>query len=286
MNGYDSPKAVASLRDFFDVYREKYREPRRSATSRPGGWIFRGLPDLSHGLKTSLERACDAFKIELKKAAELEEQLLKDFRRRYPHYAPEDPPGKDQVVEWFALMQHHGAPTRLMDWTYSFFIAAFFALESAKPGRDSAVWALNSTWLYEELPNHLEKVLPGAAYLLERLDETRAKEDFDRVFAKSLGFIYPINPFRLNERLTIQQGVFICVGDPNRSFEKNLRATKLPAGALARITIKSQCRRDVLLALHRMNVNSAALFPGMDGFAKSLYTKMLILLQRKSRIMV
>jgi hypothetical protein len=104
------------------------------------------------------------------------------------------------------------------------------------------------------------------------------------VFGKKVPFVYPVNPKRLNERVTVQQGVFLNVGDPSRSFVENLRALQLPKERLWKIRIENKCRRDVLLPLHRMGVNRAALFPGLDGFAGSLHTKMLLLQYRRSQI--
>jgi hypothetical protein len=77
--------------------------------------------------------------------------------------------------------------------------------------------------------------------------------------------------------------VFLCPGEPGHPFEKNLEALNLPSGVLRKIRIRRECRHEILLTLHAMNVNSAALFPGLDGFARSLNTKMLILLKRPSQ---
>ncbi len=82
-------------------------------------WIFRG--DKGSDLKTSLEKACDRFEIDLQhdkgrrnglRSPELEQKLIREFQRRYHFYAKHVPNDND-YLEWLALMQHHGAPTRL-----------------------------------------------------------------------------------------------------------------------------------------------------------------------------
>ena len=56
--------------------------------------------------------------------------LVHDFRRRAHHYI-QSPPSPDEHLEWLALVQHHGGPTRLLDFTKSFYVASFFAVETA-----------------------------------------------------------------------------------------------------------------------------------------------------------
>ena len=90
------------------------------------GWIFRGHKKSEWCLKSSLERALDDFDLELEKALRIEGGLLRQFKRQLHHFgvpAPED----DDIMEWFTMMQHYGAPTRLLDWTHSFFAALYFA---------------------------------------------------------------------------------------------------------------------------------------------------------------
>jgi hypothetical protein len=84
--------------------------------------------------------------------------------------------------------------------------------------------------------------------------------------------VYPLNPFHLNERLVIQQGVFLVPGDVTKSFMENLQALG-PAGdnvVEIRFYASREFMREATLQLHRMNVNSATLFPGLDGFAQHL----------------
>jgi hypothetical protein len=86
----------------------------------------------------------------------------------------------------------------------------------------------------------------------------------------------PVNPFRLNERLVIQQGIFLCPGDVTLTFEENLAAVlpSPPHNALLQFVVGDSVdlRRRILWQLQHSNMNSATLFPGLDGFARSLVT--------------
>src|SRR4051794_33492720 len=93
------------------------------------GWYYRGHEKITHGLTTLLERCCQLENVE--KPLRFELALIRAFRRAYHHY-DHYVPDFDHKVEWMALMQHHGAPTRLLDFTYSIYVAAFFAFEKAE----------------------------------------------------------------------------------------------------------------------------------------------------------
>lgn len=104
-----------------------WREFTEGVTSLPGGWIYRGgLEHWTH--ETSLERACNAWKVPLRSAQTVECRLVREFQR-HPEVR-EYLLDADDYLGWLALMQHHGAPTRLLDWSYSPFVAAYCAFEA------------------------------------------------------------------------------------------------------------------------------------------------------------
>lgn len=111
------------------------------------GWLYRGQRSAAWSLETSLERCCQRHGIRSSKRREFEDRLLREFRRAYHQYG-QHIPERNALVEWLSLMQHHGAPTRLLDFTYSIYIAAYFATESADG--DSAVWAINAEWAVDQ----------------------------------------------------------------------------------------------------------------------------------------
>jgi len=86
-------------------------------------------------------------------------------------------------------------------------------------------------------------------------------------------FVYPENPFHLNERLIVQRGLFLCPGDVSVPFVQNLTALNgchLPENIVKLcFNLDKTAVRDFASNLRRMNVGSATLFPGFDGFARS-----------------
>lgn len=70
--------------------------------------------------------------------------MLDDFKYRFPLYDSSKKIDEENHVEWLALMQHYGAPTRLIDFTSSIFVALHFALDGSYD-KDSVIWAINAS---------------------------------------------------------------------------------------------------------------------------------------------
>ena len=105
---------------------------------------------------------------------------------------------------------------------------------------------------------------------------------FDNIFMKnSSAFVCPVEPPNMNERLTIQQGVFLCPGNIDVPFEENI-AVNLESGLqMHKVVLRNKLRVQALVDLLGMNISRATLFPGIDGFAQSL--KQMLLVEHPSR---
>lgn len=253
-------------------------------------WIFRG-ETINEGLTTTLERAIDAHDngITLSSAFEIERRLLREFKRRAHHYLS-DLPKDHELLEWWALMQHYGAPTRLLDWTYSPYAALFFALNRNVAARFMAfppspayvLWVLNAKWIVSRAKELLGLGKERDDIFRQDGTEFQARR-FESFFTRSHKIpgplprvVYPVNPFRLNERLTIQRGLFLCASDIRHSFVDNLKAVDPSHPDCFAFLIDADHRGEILEELERMNMNSATLFPGLEGFSRSLWTKSLM----------
>jgi hypothetical protein len=161
-------------------------------------------------------------------------------------------------------MQHHGAPTRLLDFSWSPYVAAFFALERATA--NAAIWAICSG---PKVPNYrgfylsalLNRLmgLPPSAGLSPDLQRQASRE---RVSLALLG-----EPVRMNQRMITQSGTFLI---PSTRIDVPVD-TILPEPFVLKLTLHtSRLRRETMNSLYNMNINNGALFPGIDGFARSL----------------
>ena len=237
------------------------------------GWLFRGQRNATWDLSTSFERTCDRVKIAHDKRRGLEDRLFREFRRTY-HLYSQHVPERTAIVEWLSLMQHHGAPTRLLDFTYSIYVAAYFATETADA--DSAIWAIDGPWALAQAAKLLRgvgKPTSDVDQMLERFQEGDEAVVANLFFTEPyVACAWPINAFRVNQRLRIQQAAFFITGDVGQQFMANLLALSDQDmdNHLFKILIPEVEGRSIPRRLFSMGMSRTNLFPGIDGFAESL----------------
>ena len=274
---------VANWRDFQNVVTSRF--PQR-------GWAFRGHSIAKWRLETAIERAClgnvDFGNEEFPDSPSVvpmgilphtfEHELLLRFQRRAHHYIP-SPPDEEHVVDWLALMQHYGVPTRLMDWTLSPYVALYFAFENSLADTDCAVWAINTDWLFEKAR---EKLLKDSKFPIEPHERAfNAYLNSNLLNAGNPNVVVVANPVRMNERVAAQQALFLCDLNHLGSFTVTLQqmlAVRMPppSPVIWKFVISTDERVHIIRELNRMNINGASLFPGLDGFARSLKLDLLV----------
>jgi hypothetical protein len=252
---------------------EEFTELQRSMGAETGRlWMYRGQGDPVGPVATSLERALRRFELPLERQEEMERLLVREFRRHYHRYTT-DVPDADDTLRWLALMRHHGAPTRLLDLSYSPYVGLFFALDGAERGATRVIWAIDHNWCVERA----SRLLPHEVWDVFQADPWGGKTGptVRELFATRTRVAVPMNPFYLDARLAVQQGVLLAPLDLSAGFETVLRAMD------TREHLRDRVRRIVvhcegtflgtaLGELQRMNVTHTTLFPGIDGLARSL----------------
>ena len=159
-------------------------------------------------------------------------------------------------------MQHHGAPTRLLDFTKSPFVSAFFALESAVT--DAAVFALNTPALWNATPTTNQ-------VLTRDTIDPRKKGNFARYFQRNDSQIIWIGePEEMDKRLVAQSGTVVVPGVLDRSLDEILKEYPSDAKLIRKIVLPRHVRDEAMKALYRMNITNATLFPDLDGLARSI----------------
>ena len=218
-------------------------------------YAFRGRWDAGDDLGTSLKRLGG-------NASSLEGHLLRNFRK----YAARDAVPVDSLWNWLALAQHHGLPTRLLDWTYSPFVALHFATSRRERfDQDGAVWMANYVGAHEEAPRELRDLLEheGAnVFTTEMLGAIGGLREFDRL---GDDFVVFVEPPSFDERIVNQYALFSLMSSAEASLDEWLaERPKL----VRRIVIPAELKWEVRDKLDQSNINERVLFPGLDGLSR------------------
>jgi hypothetical protein len=265
-----------------------WRDITRWLGELQGRWCFRGHREASWRLATSMDRASTvAYRTEngegyhhLNRQQE-ELKLLRVFRQQ-AHRHTRDVPAVNDSASWLAMMQHYGVPTRLLDWTASPLVGLYFALDDEPVGSHAALWALDLDWLDAAG----RKLLPVLNSAPATTDPQGRIDWLNRLlYETNEGLIIPIDPARLSDRMSAQQGLLLFKLIDQATFSQMLMGmimhTEVPCSPVIRkLEIAKQLRVNVLERLRRMRIDSATLFPGLAGFGKSLKVRFEIKVQR------
>ncbi len=220
---------------------------------------FRGLSDARYPLKTTLIRLGGPF-------TKMETHLLRNFRK----YAHRDVVEGDSIWHWLSVAQHHGLPTRLLDWTYSPFVALHFATANIeKFHMDGAVWMVNYHQAHHLLPRPLRGELEREGSDVFTVDMLSDAVDSLPHFS-SLGdetFLLFLEPPSMDDRIVNQYALFSTLSDPAAVLDKWL----LTHPSLWRkIILPAELKWEVRDKLDQANITERVLFPGLDGLSSWL----------------
>ena len=222
---------------------------------------FRGHGDASYRLIPSLYRSSEG----LKKNAD--DELRTEFERRALPMIAERPPRNEW--EWYFVMQHYGAPTRLLDWTDSALVALYFALTSwtegldGKPLRQPAVWALNP-WSLNRVHSEFGPVGVDWKVMERYLPSPYSGIRFPR---------YPIalDPTLTAQRMLVQHSHFTVAGGDQRGLEEMADELKLGDSLIqAVIDLDRDGIEYMLQSLSWLGITETSIFPDLEGLAREL----------------
>jgi hypothetical protein len=218
-------------------------------------FVFRGEASRDANLETSLQRLGGDY-------ADVEPHLLRNFRK----YARAQDVPEDSLWHWLALAKHHGLATRLLDWTYSPYVALHFATAFPKEFElDGAIWMVDFVKTNRVLPDVLRQAI-------EREGMNALSAELLRESAPTLGgfdrlgddFVVFFEPPALDERIVNQYALFSLMPSPHARMDEWLgRHPEL----CRRIVLPAELKWEVRDKLDQANITERVLFPGLDGLA-------------------
>ena len=229
-----------------------------------GNEIYRGVTDADFRMTTSLMRNCGLLK------KELERKILNNFAK----YAEiEDPMTSGNVWRTMTLGQHHGLPTRLLDWTHSPLIALHFATAEPDPDRmethDCAVWRIDIHELHAMLPEKYQRVMEQeqtTVFSLKMLQEAcSGPHEYDRDMKGEAMLI--VEPPSIAQRIINQYSFFSIVPF---GMEDVVAFLDKKTDKTVRYIIKKEIRWQVRDLLDQLNISERIVYPGLDGLSRWL----------------
>jgi hypothetical protein len=220
-------------------------------------FVFRGVDDAAYGLATSLSRLGRNFR-------ELEPHLLRNFRK----YAHRDIVERDTLWHWLSLAQHHGLPTRLLDWTVSPLVAAHFATADIEAFEvDGAIWAVNHLKAHQLVPDRLRRELrqEGADYFTGEMlaNSVDSLKTLDSLAPPN--FVIFFEPPSIDDRIVNQFALFSIMPDPEAALNEWLQDHP---EMWYKIIIPAGLKWEVRDKLDQANITERVLFPGLDGLSQ------------------
>lgn len=249
---------LSTWREFRDHSDAMSPEASHEAT-----FLFRGQADSRWELRSSLHRALRTDDVTI--ALDVEEQLSSEFHSHVLRFARQEDIPRTAIaldrLAWWALMQHHGAPTRLLDWTESPYVAAYFAVASYAD-TDGAVYALHRQPIEEASQRNA-----SPRFVLDRDAHIRSDS--------AAPILRTYFPSQQTARFAAQQGVFIYSDHVLTAFEDALGPVYGPAQAeqpnkylCEKLVIPRDLKREFLVRLRTANITGLTLFPDLDGVGR------------------
>jgi hypothetical protein len=208
-------------------------------------YIFRGQGDAAWPLTTSLARLFLKHNVISDEWRKRELKMYYNFRERLLRTCP----GMDEEwnpIDLLSLMQHHGTPTRALDFTYSPLVASFFALKDARG--DSAVWVMDTKRLAESQKSDGFEAYSGPTHI----------GGYQRASKRpTTAVLRPRNP---HPRLAAQRGCFLVPGHISKKISPELVHRK--------VTLAERLVLDSLTGLRGLGIDQEFLFPDLDSIAQ------------------
>jgi hypothetical protein len=220
------------------------------------GNVFRGLNSTAYRrMETSLMRLGGAY-------WDKERHLIRNFRK----YAYQNVDVGDSDWHWLPVGQHYGVPTRLLDWTYSPYIALHFATSDLeRMDKDGLIWRVDIDRTNQFLPQRLHGILneEGAYVFTPELLEKAAADlaSFDRIEGEFALFLEPPS---LDGRIVNQFALFSLMSSPRLRFNDWLDRFAVPYD---KIIIPKELKWEVRDKLDQANITERVVYPGLEGLA-------------------
>jgi len=244
---------------FDQLMAELYAIPVDRHSRHRSNFVYRGLDVSSWDLRTSLQRLGPSY-------AEVEGPLLRSFIK----YSVDRELASQPLLYKLAFSQHHGLPTRVLDWTTAPKVALHFAVgDENHYDKDGIIWAVDITLMRELLPDPLIAVLnEQRAFLfsVDMLPNVVELRDLDNL-AHANKFVLFFEPPSLDGRIVNQAAILSVMPGAELNLKDFLNDHPT---AFKRVIVPKELKWEIRDKLDQDQISERMLFPGAEGTARWL----------------
>ena len=227
-------------------------------------YLYRGMSNSNFKILTSLNRHCG------KLSSQLETPLLENYIK---YVSIDDPTINESIWKAMIIGQHHGLPTRLLDWTHSTLVALHFATSDGNMDdletKNTVVWRIDARELNKKLPQKYQDSLNEKRTFIFSVNHLNSivsnlKQYDDDMSDKSFVIVEPPS---IDQRIVNQYSFFtvmpLGITDIQAYLDENTENT-------VKYVIDKKLNWDIRDTLDQLNMNERMIYPGKDGIAKWL----------------
>ncbi|EOL44577.1 FRG domain-containing protein [Enterococcus caccae] len=259
---------VIEIKNWTEFTNEVFRDCYDKRIDRDrSSYVFRGATSSNYGLEPSLNVKCGH-------ELSLEESLIRNFKK----YASLEIRDKNNIWEILTLAQHHGLPTRLLDWTFSPYVAAHFATENVLSDENGAVWCINIEECRDHMPQKLKAALQkeggftfGIDFLNEQMIQSGTVEErlMETQEDESSPYVLFLEPPSIDSRIVNQYALFSVMSARSETLSDWIEKEEIDIVA-KKIIIPPQAKKEIRDKLDQININERVIYPGLDGLCQWL----------------
>lgn len=268
-------KSLAEFTTQIDQLLRSARSATPSVGSRATNW-YRGHCSSKYKLLPGLYR--HPARKDIDDLVALELSMMEEFKRQGLLHSFQPPPDETGAIAMLFYMQHHGVPTRLLDWTSNPFIALYFALSGGKKNRKgrytdaAAVWVLDPYQWNRYALQELKWGDQGPAraddrdiqsYLPVKLTKNEPRRS---MYRDAIAMIGSAN----THRMLAQKGHFTLFGESTEPMEKAFSVRGFPADSLVKIEVPAESIDEVLSVLLAVGYTDSVAYPDLQGLAMEI----------------
>ena len=224
-------------------------------------YVYRGMANANFRMVTSLHRNCKQLQ------QELEPAILKNFAK---YAVLEDPSISQSVWRQMFLGQHHGLPTRLLDWTQSALVALHFAVTEERmetmEDHDCMIWRVDIKELHRLLPEKYQRIMAQNKAEVFSMDMLGQAAESMASYDRDMGdrSMVVIEPPSMDARIVNQYSFFSVIPMEMENVEDFLdRRTE----NTVKYVIDRRLRWRVRDMLDQLNMSERLFYPGLDGLS-------------------